>query len=278
MVGAFPFFPACHILMCNIGFVHNDLDSAPTVQYSNPSYSSSSDIDYAGNKPSTIARVGTTTDGSQGKQIAISSDSGATWSQDYGAPDGTAGGKIAVSADGDTILWKSSNNGILVSQYTNAFSAVSSLPSSAAIASDKKNNSVFYGAAGSSFYLSTDGGKTFTAKGSLGPSTSPFRVVVHPNLTGDVWVSTDKGLFHSTDSGTSFTTISGVPQAWSIALGAPKTAGGYPALYAAANIDGIGYFRSDDVGVNWVKINDAAHGFGSASANVIAADLRVYGR
>ncbi|KAI0724491.1 hypothetical protein C8T65DRAFT_734111 [Cerioporus squamosus] len=260
------------------GFVHNDLDKAPSVSFSNPTYSSSSDIDYAGNSPSTVVRVGTTTDGSQGKQVAISNDSGVTWSQDYGAPDGVAGGKVAVSADGDTILWKTSSNGIMVSQYTNPFSAVSSLPASAAIASDKKNNSIFYGADGSRFYVSTDGGKTFATKGALGTSTSPFKVIVHPNITGDVWVSTDKGLFHSTDTGSTFTAISGVSQAWAIALGAPKTAGGYPALFAAANIGGVGYFRSDDAGANWVKINDAAHGFGSASANCLAADLRVYGR
>ena len=199
-------------------------------------------------------------------------------SQDYGAADGVAGGKIAISADGDTILWKTSGNGTLVSQYTNAFTAVTSLPTSAAIASDKKNNSIFYGADGSTFYVSTDGAKTFSKAGSLGSSTSPFRVIVHPNVTGDVWVSTDKGLFHSTDTGATFTAISGVSQAWSIALGAPKTAGGYPAIFAAADIGGVGYFRSDDAGVNWVQINDAAHGFGSASANVLAADLRVYGR
>nr|QCR98305.1 GH74 xyloglucanase [Ganoderma applanatum] len=260
------------------GFVHNDLDTAPLVSFSNPAYSSSSDIDYAGNKPATIARVGTITDGSQGKQIAISSDSGATWSQDYGAADGVAGGKIALSADGDIILWRTSSNAVLRSQYTNAFTTISSLPSSAVIASDKKNNSIFYGASGSSFYISTDGALTFSIAGSLGSSTSPSRVIVNPNVTGDVWVSTDKGLFHSTDSGSSFTAISAVSQAWSIALGAPKTSGGYPAIFAAANIGGVGYFRSDDVGVNWVQINDAAHGFGSASANVIAADPRVYGR
>ncbi|OJT06937.1 Xyloglucanase [Trametes pubescens] len=260
------------------GFVHTSLDSAPLVSYTNPTYSSSSDIDYAGNVPATIVRIGTTTDGSQGKQVAISTDSGVTWSQDYGAPDDVGGGKVALSANGDTVLWKTTSNGIMVSQYTNPFSAVSSLPSDAAIASDKKNNSIFYGASGSKFFVSTDGGKTFSAQGTLGSSTSPFRVIVHPNVTGDVWVSTDKGLFHSTNTGSTFTAISGVSQAWSIALGAPKTAGGYPALFAAANIGGVGYFRSDDAGVNWVKVNDAAHGFGSASANVLAADLRVYGR
>ncbi|KAJ8495839.1 hypothetical protein ONZ51_g1485 [Trametes cubensis] len=260
------------------GFVHTDLDSPPLVSFSNPTYSSSSDIDYAGNVPNTIVRIGTTTDGSQGKQVAISSDGGNTWSQDYGAPDDVAGGKVAISANGDTVLWKTSSNGIMVSQYTNPFAAVSSLPSDAAIASDKKNNSIFYGASGSKFYLSTDGGKTFAAQGSLGSSTSPFKVIVHPNVTGDVWVSTDKGLFHSTNTGSTFTAISGVSQAWAIALGAPKTAGGYPALFAAADIGGVGYFRSDDAGVNWVRIDDAAHGFGSASANCIAADLRIYGR
>jgi xyloglucan-specific exo-beta-1,4-glucanase len=85
------------------------------------------------------------------------------------------------------------------------------------------NASVFYGAYASSFYTSTDGGKTFTVKSALGSSSAPWKIVVHPNVTGDVWVSTDKGLFHSTNMGTSFTTISGVSQAWAIALGVPKT-------------------------------------------------------
>jgi xyloglucan-specific exo-beta-1,4-glucanase len=103
----------------------------------------------------------------------------------------------------------------------------------AAIASDKLNNSVFYGAATNSFYLSTDGGKTFVAKGTLGGSSVPVKVIVNPKVSGDVWVSTDRGLFHSTNSGTSFSAISGITQAWAIALGAPKTASGYPALFAA---------------------------------------------
>ena len=190
-----------------------------------------------------------------------------------------AGGKVALSADGDTVLWKTSSNGIMVSQYTNAFTAVSSLPSTAVIASDKRNNSIFYAADSSKFYISTDGGKSFsTTAGSLGSSTSPSHVVVHPSKSGDVWVSTDKGIFHTTNSGAAFTAISGVSQGWAMALGAPATSGGYPAVFAAANIGGVGYFRSDDTGASWVQINDAAHGFGSASSNCMAADQNVYGR
>lgn len=197
---------------------------------------------------------------------------------DYGSPDGVSGGKVAISADADTVLWSSSANGVQVSQYTNPFSVVSSLPAGAAIASDKKINTIFYAGSGSQFYLSTDGGKTFVAHAKLGSSSSVSTVAVHPNVTGDVWVSTDTGLFHSVNNGTTFSTISGVSQAWSISLGAPAKAGGYPAVFAIANIGGVGYFRSDDQGTNWVQINDAAHGFGSASANVIAGDPRIYGR
>lgn len=181
-----------------------------------------------------------------------------------------------------SILWKTAANTVLVSAGSAAFAPVTGLPASPAIAiaADKAANGVYYAAVGSAFYVSTNSGATFTlATGTLGTSAWPFRVIVHPKVAGDIWVSTDKGLFHSTNSGATFTAVPGITQAWSIALGAPKTTGGYPALYAAANFgDGVGYFRSDDQGTNWVKINDAKFGFGNAGANVIAADWQVYGR
>ncbi|KAG9084051.1 hypothetical protein FS749_005535, partial [Ceratobasidium sp. UAMH 11750] len=148
------------------------------------------------------------------------------------------------------------------------------------IASDKKNATVFYAATGGKFYVSTNYGSTFTATaGSLGSSTSPVKIVANPNTAGDVWVSTDKGLFHSTNYGATFTAATDVTQAWAIGLGAPKTSGTYASVFAAAVIGGVtGYFRSDNAGSTWVQINDAAHGFGSASANPISGDPRVFGR
>jgi len=259
------------------GFRHDSLTTAPSTSFINPSWPTASDIDYAGNKPTIIVRIGTG-DGSTEKQVALSTDSGATWSQHPGLADNLSGGKVALSADGDIVLWRTSSHGVMVSQATNAFTSVATLPSTAIIASDKANKTVFYGAAGSSFYLSTDGGNTFSKKGTLGSSSAPVKIVVNPTTTGDVWVSTDTGIFHSTDLGTSFTAVPGVSRAWAIALGAPAKAGEYPALFAAANISGVGYFRSDDAGVNWVQINDARNGFGSAAANVMTGDPRVYGR
>ncbi|KAK0246051.1 hypothetical protein EDD85DRAFT_944431 [Armillaria nabsnona] len=258
------------------GFVHTDLDT-PTTSFSSPVWTTVVDLDYAGNVPTTIVRLGNG-DSSTGKQVAISTDSGATWSQDSGAADNVSGGKIAISADGNTVLWRTSSNDILVSQNTSAFTPVSTLPASAVIASDKTDNSVFYGASSSSFYISKDTGSTFSAVGTLGNSTSPVKIVVNPDVAGDVWVSTDVGLFHSTDYGSTFTAIEGVTQAWAIALGAAATDGGSPAVFAAANIGGVGYYRSDDEGATWIQINDLSLGFGSVSANVMAADPRVYGR
>lgn len=100
-----------------------------------------------------------------------------------------------------------------MSQAGGAFAVVSSLPSGAAIAADRKNDSIFYAASGSKFLVSTDGGKTFaTTAGNLGSSTSPVKVVVNPESSGDAWVSTDKGLFHTTNTGASFTATSGITQ------------------------------------------------------------------
>ncbi|KZV75593.1 carbohydrate-binding module family 1 protein [Peniophora sp. CONT] len=259
------------------GFVHTDLTKAPTQEFQNPNWATTADIDYAGNNPTDFVRVGTGTDGTS-LQVAVSTDSGNTWNQDYGIATGVALSKVAYSANADTILVRTQAGDIQRSQFQSSFTTVSSLPSGSVIASDKLNNAIFYGASGANFYVSTDGGSTFTVKSTLGSSTAPVKIVVNPAQTGDVWVSTDKGLFHSTDTGASFTAISGISQAWGIGLGKAATTGGYPAIFAAANLGSVGYFRSDDEGLNWVQINDAAHGFGSAAANVVAGDPRIYGR
>lgn len=109
------------------------------------------------------------------------------------AATGIAGGKVALSASGDVVLWATSANGVQVSRYTNAFAAVSSLPSTGvAIASDKVADSTFYAASGSKFYISTDYGVTFAATaGTLGSSSTANKITVNVKVTGDVWVSTD---------------------------------------------------------------------------------------
>jgi len=259
------------------GFVHTSLTTPPTQEFQTPKWSTGADIDYAGNNPTDFVRIGSDS-GSTLQQVAVSTDSGNSWNIDFGAALNVTGGKVAYSASATTVLWSSSTNGVLVSQFTNAFVAVPSLPSGSIIASDKRNDAVFYAASGNNFYLSTDTGHTFKVVSTLDSSTAPVKIVVHPNISADVWVSTDKGLFHSTNNGTTFSAISGVTEAWAISLGAPATAGGYPSLYAAATISGTtSYFRSDNEGTSWNQIMTQAF-YGSISSNPIAADQRVYGR
>lgn len=67
-----------------------------------------------------------------------------------------------------------------------------------------------------SIYVSTNGAVSFVKTATLGTSTVVNDIEVHPTLAGDVWATTDKGLFHSVNYGTTFTQISGVSAGWSL--------------------------------------------------------------
>jgi xyloglucan-specific exo-beta-1,4-glucanase len=168
----------------------------------------------------------------------------------------------------------------MVSKYSSTFSAVSSLPSGAAIASDKSDNTVFYGGSAGSFYVSTNGATSFTKTASLGSSTAVNAIRAHPSIAGDVWATTDTGLWHSTDYGKTFTKIGGGCTAgWSFGLGKASSTGSYAVIYGFFTIDGTtALFKTEDMGTNWQMISDSAHGFGAASANVVNGDMSNYGR
>ncbi|KAF8854623.1 putative endoglucanase [Acephala macrosclerotiorum] len=259
------------------GFLHSSLDTAPSQAFHTPTYGTTHDLDYAGNFPANVVRTG---ESSTAIQIATSSDHGVTWNPYYGASLSTGPGKVAYSANADTILLMSSTAGPVISKYSATFSAIPTLPSGAAIASDKRNGTVFYGGSAGSFYVSTDTGVTFTKTATLGSSTAVNQIRVHPTLAGDVWASTDTGLFHSTNYGLSFTQIaSGCTAGYSFALGAASTTSGYPVIYGFFTVDTVtALFKTEDAGLNWAMISDANHGFAASSANVVGADMAVYGR
>ena len=70
----------CFLEKTNVltGFTHTSLAGAPSTSFLNPTWATASDIDFAGNKPSNIVRVGTG-DSSTGKQVALSGDYGINW-------------------------------------------------------------------------------------------------------------------------------------------------------------------------------------------------------
>lgn len=212
--------------------------------------------------------------------IANSSDGGATWAPFPGSSSITAyGGKAAVSALGNSVVWAGATgfSGVVVSKSGGAFTGVSGLPGSAIVASDKLNDTVFYAASGPNFYISTNGGSTFTRASLLGSATTSTQIAASPFTAGEFFVSTNHGVWHSADYGKSFTGLSGATQAWSIAVGKGKTASGPPALYAAATIDGVSsLYRTDDLSATWQKLPTVQKALSSASNMVLAADPNVY--
>ncbi|KAI1204081.1 glycoside hydrolase family 74 protein [Annulohypoxylon truncatum] len=260
------------------GFTFKDAASlkvSPSMPWMNPIWSTSSSVDYAGTSVNNIIRIGNSA-GSQ--QAAVSSDGGVTWSNYSGADTTLSGGTIAYSAKGDTVLWSTSSSGVQLSKNQGTFSATSSLPSSAVIASDKQNNTVFYGGSAASFYVSTDAGALFSKAGSLGSATAVRDIAAHPTKAGEVWVSTDVGVFHSTDYGSSFTQPSTTLQnTYQVALG--KGSGTTWNVYAfGTGSAGARLYGSADDGATWTDIQGDSQGFGSIDSCKLAGSGNTAGQ
>lgn len=190
-----------------------------------------------------------------------------------GGAAGQYGGKVAYSADADTILWSTEASGVLVSSNSDAFTEVASLPAAAKIASDKKNGTVFYAGSGAQFFVSTDSGATFSnSSATLGASETINDIEVNPSVAGDVWVSTDVGVFHSTDFGSTFNKTSGdgVSDVYAIALG--KGANEYWNVYGFMTFGNASALHvSADEGETWSNIQ-GDRGFGTVDGTVLAAN------
>ncbi|KAL1880593.1 hypothetical protein VTK73DRAFT_5398 [Phialemonium thermophilum] len=242
-----------------------DLNTAPATYWQNPTWSTSSSVDYAGNKPANVVRVGNT-GGSDTQQIGISSDGGVSWNIDYGASTSIYGGTVAYSADADTVLWSTSSQGVLRSQYQGSFTAVSSLPATAVIASDKRNNTYFYGGAGAAFYVSSDTGSTFTKGGSLAGAASIRDITAHPATAGTLFVSTDVGIFRSSDFGKTFTRMgTALSDTQQVALGRGSTTDAWVVYAFGDGPAGKKLYASADSGASWVDIQ-GSQGFGAISS------------
>ncbi len=87
---------------------------------------------------------------------------------------------------------------------------------------------------------------------------------------------TGSALYHSTQSGDNFATV-GVDAAYAVGFGKPADGQTYPAVYLFGQVSGTpGFFRSDDQGSSWTRIDDDQHQFGTAG--YVAGDENVYGR
>ncbi|MFD5008924.1 cellulose binding domain-containing protein [Streptomyces chartreusis] len=264
------------------GFRHTDLAKVPSMMFTQPNFTTTTSLDFAETSPNTFVRVG---DLDSGPHIAFSTDNGANWFAGTDPSGVSGGGTVAAAADGGRFVWSPAGAGV---QYTTGFGtswqASSGIPAGAVVESDRIDPKVFYGFKSGKFYVSSDGGATFTASSASGlPSGDSVRFKALPGTKGEVWLAggaTDGayGLWHSTDAGATFTKLSGVGQADTIGFGKAAPGVSYQTLYTSAKIGGVrGIFRSTDKGATWTRINDDAHQWGWTGA-AITGDPRVYGR
>ncbi|MDX3517124.1 cellulose binding domain-containing protein [Streptomyces scabiei] len=264
------------------GFRHTDLTKVPSMMFTQPNFTTTTSLDFAETSPNTVVRVGNL---DSGPHIAFSTDNGANWFAGTDPSGVSGGGTVAAASDGSRFVWSPAGTGV---RYTTGFgtswSASSGIPADAIVESDRVDPKTFYGFKSGKFYVSSDGGATFTASNATGlPSGDSVRFKALPGVKGDVWLAGGAsdgayGLWHSTDAGATFTKLAGVEQADTIGFGKAASGASYQTLYTSAKIGGVrGIFRSTDKGATWTRINDDAHRWGWTGA-AITGDPRVYGR
>lgn len=258
--------------------------SPPQGQFYVPQINTNTSIDFAQNNPNLIARVGWPTY-AQTLCGGYSTDQGNTWTVFNNISGCTNGpGMIAIAADGSSLVWAPTGGQISYStDFGQTWTASTGLPSSIGIVvSDRINPKTFYSFDQSTgiFYVTTDGAHTFVA-GQSGFGTYSFaQLSVAPGAEGDVWLSLKwNGLWHSANSGTSFSELSMPVWPDSIGFGMPKAGSTYPAVYLLGILNwGLPtqIFRSDNGGANWIRINDDRHQYGNPTW--VLGDPRIYGR
>jgi xyloglucan-specific exo-beta-1,4-glucanase len=297
--------------------VHTDLSVKP-VRTTGARFKNGISTDMAWDTPSYIATIGSAHWGGSNPGALYSTDSGVTWTafptlHPEGLTNQNDFASVTVTQP-NHVIWAPSN---AVPAYTTnngtswTYTDLPELPNgwgrSYRLAADRQNpdNVYAYDSGGGwwgptpQFFYSTDGGHTFTASNqftSLGVRPEFFgtaSMAVNPNAEGDVWLVDGHSIFHSLDSGVTWTKLDAAASIWdsgstsqtpqvygatSIALGKAPDGAAYSAwVYVIGVIDGVwGLHRSEDGGNSWTRINDDKHQF--AGMGTLAADHNVVGR
>ncbi len=279
------------------GFIHTDLNEAQPWTFVQPNLTSNTSIDFAENNPQFWVRCGNVDKqwNSNTNRTGFSYSGGTSWfqgnSEPSGMPTSGGGGTIAANADGTAVVYAPASSSVPVCYTTdngNTWTPVQGgVPNGSKVRSDRVNPNKFYAFGNGDFYYSNDKGKTFTKSAATGLpknyNTGNFKAVF--GKEGHIWLAPGGsqaegiyGLWHSTDGGVSFTKLSNVDRSEMVGFGMAAPGQTYPAIYIQGIVDGVrGFYRSDDAGASWIRINDDANQFGNADAD-ITGDRRVYGR
>lgn len=252
------------------GFRHTDITTYAPIH--TPTMGTTTGIAYAAQNPNIALRVG--------DKMYYSTDMATTWT--LCTPKGKEG-SVAISADGavffhcpkgSTVTYRSVDNGA-------TWTAVTGLSFvDARLVADPVNATKIYAYGNNTLMISTNAGALFTAAGSPGSGASKV-IRATPGREGDVWVALmGNGLTRSVNSGTTFTSVSGVAYCGAVGFGKEAPGKTYPTVYIWGTVGGIlGIHRSIDEGATWVRVNDNDHEYGGpANGQFVLGDMNVYGR
>ena len=204
------------------------------MMFTSPNFTTTTSLDFAETNPNTVVRVGNL---DSGPHVAFSTDNGANWFAGTDPSGVSGGGTVAAAADGSRFVWSPRGRGRAVHRpgFGTSWSGVERHPgrarSSSPTGSTRRPSTA---SSPGKFYVSTDGGATFTASAATGlPSGDSVRFKALPGAKGDVWLAGGAsdgayGLWHSTDGGATFTKLSDVEQADTIGFGKAAHGGVVP--------------------------------------------------
>jgi photosystem II stability/assembly factor-like uncharacterized protein len=131
-------------------------------------------------------------------------------------------------------------------------------------------------------FVSTNGAQNFQETSKNLPALPDWQMAsgsiqAVPGAEGDIWTTGGKDIYRSTDSGVTFSTLGTVEESYGLGFGKAREGQTYPCAYLIGKVNGTtGFFRSDDIGKTWVRINDNLHQY--ASPTLIIGDPRRFGR
>lgn len=261
------------------GFVHKDVHEYG-ILYQNANGTNTS-IAYAAQANNTWVRV----TNSDKVPVLLTKDAGTTWTELKSVPqDKASGGYVAISPNASTIYWSPSNG--FYTYYTKDEGATwvdcKGLTNNAYILCDPVKQDYVYGCDGKFFYISTDGGITFSDRDIFLNGYNKFCIA--PKQEGIILIPNDKyGLAVSADYGAKFNTLASVATCKAVGMGKPKNEGRPYVIYIWGSLTSApeteGLFASEDFGNTWVRINNDQNQFGGpGNGNFVIGDRNEYGK
>ena len=251
-------------------------------------------VDVTEQDPSKVAMVSSAQWAGGPTSLHTSDDFGQTWTLRASMPE--APGRIACAAAspanlvyvGDKVAPRfSRDRGVTWNAASGAPATAVTLEYGSGIFSteqplvaDRVQDGTFYLFADGIIHRSTDGGATWSPRGSLAGGGRPHLLAL-PGSTGELWLSREAtGLWRSVDGGLTLTRQTFFAKAQHVAVGAPLPNRTTPTLYVlgtSASGGGLGMYRSHDLGGSWSRLANENMSFGFHTM-VMAADRQVYGR